>query len=71
MFREPVSSSVIAAIGYDEESETLELEFLSGAVYRYRGVGPDLYETFRAARSKGTFFNERIRDAYPWEAVER
>jgi hypothetical protein len=70
MFREPVSSTMIAAIGYDEEAEALEVEFVSGAVCRYRGISPDLYEDFRAAPSKGKFFNRYIKDAYPWEAVE-
>jgi KTSC domain-containing protein len=71
LHREPVSSSVIAAIGYDEEAETLEVEFVSGAVCRYLGVEPDVYEDFRSASSKGKFFNRHIRDAYPWESVER
>lgn len=70
MFREPVSSSLVAAIGYDEESETLEVEFVSGAVYRYRGIEPDVNEAFRAAASKGAFFNRHIKGAYPWEQVE-
>jgi hypothetical protein len=63
MFREPVSSSVIAAIGYDEEREVLEVEFTSGTIYRYLRVSLDVYEDFLASRSKGTFFNERIKDA--------
>jgi hypothetical protein len=71
MFREPVTSSVIAAIGYDEENEILELELVSGCVYRYLGICLDIYEDFRAARSMGKFFNENIRDAYPWERLER
>ena len=71
MLREPVASSMIAAIGYDEEAETLEVEFTSGAVYRYRGVDLDVFEDFCAAPSKGRFFNRHIRDAYPWESVER
>ena len=69
MFREPVSSSMIAAIGYDEETETLEVEFVSGAVYRYRSVNQDVVEDFRAAPSKGRFFNQHIKDAYPWDEL--
>jgi hypothetical protein len=71
MHREPVSSSMIAAIGYSEEGGMLEVEFVSNRVCRYYGVSPDVYEDFRAARSKGTYFNRRIRDAYPWEYVKR
>jgi KTSC domain len=71
MFREPVASSMILAVGYDEDSATLEVEFASGAVCRYHGVEPDVYEGFRLAPSKGKFFNRHIKDAYPWEKVER
>jgi hypothetical protein len=70
MFREAVASESIAAIGYDEETGVLEVEFVSGAVYRYRDVPQDVYENFRQARSKGAFFNRYIRDAYPFEQVE-
>ena len=70
MFREPVSSSTVAAIGYDDDAEILEVEFVSGAVYRYRGVSQDVFEDFRRAPSKGIFFNRHIKEAYPWEPVE-
>jgi KTSC domain-containing protein len=68
--REPVSSSLIAAIGYDEDCEMLEVEFASGALYRYHGIPAEVFDALYAARSKGKFFNEHIRDAYPWEQVE-
>ena len=71
MLRDPVISSVIAAVGYDEDREVLEVEFASGAVYRYLNVSPDVFENFRFARSKGRFFNEQIKDAYRWERAER
>jgi hypothetical protein len=70
MFREPVSSTTIAAIGYDDDIGTLEIEFVSGTVYRYRGVSQDLYEDLRQSPSKGAYFNRHIKDAYPWEQVE-
>jgi hypothetical protein len=70
MFREPVSSTTIAAIGYDDDTETLEIEFVSGTVYRYRGVSQDAFEDLRDAPSKGAYFNRHIKDAYPWEQVE-
>ena len=70
MFREPVSSRSIAAIGYDDDAETLEVEFVTGRVYRYRGVSQDVFEDFRQAPSKGAFFNKHIKDAYPFEEAE-
>jgi hypothetical protein len=70
MFREPVSSLSIAAIGHDDDTGALEVEFVSGRIYRYRGVSQDIFEDLRQAPSKGTFFNQHIKDAYPWEQVE-
>jgi KTSC domain len=70
MFREPVISSSIASIGFEVGTETLEVEFVTGSVYRYRGVEEDVYEKFLVAPSKGSFFNEHIKDAYPCERVE-
>ena len=70
MFREPVSSRSIAAIGYDDDAETLEVEFVTGRIYHYRGVSQDVFEDFREAPSKGAYFNQHIKDAYPWEQVE-
>jgi hypothetical protein len=70
MFREPVSSRSIAAIGYDDDAEALEVEFVTGRVYRYRGVSQDVFDAFRQAPSKGAFFNAHIKDAYPWEQKE-
>jgi hypothetical protein len=69
MFREPVVSESIAAIGYDDDAEVLEVEFVSGAIYRYRGVSQDAFEDLRQAPSKGAYFNARIKDAYPFEQV--
>lgn len=70
MFREPVSSRSIAAVGYDDDAEALEIEFVTGAVYRYSGVPQDVFEDLREAPSKGAFFNRLIKDAYPFEQVE-
>ena len=70
MYREPVISESIASIGYDDDAETLEVEFVTGAVYRYSGVPQDVCEDFRQASSKGAFFNQHIKNAYPWEQIE-
>ena len=34
----PVQSSTIMAIAYDEDSQTLEIDFLSGTCYQYFDV---------------------------------
>jgi hypothetical protein len=64
MPRERVQSESIAAIGYNNE-RGLEVEFVSGGIYRYFGVTRRTFEKFKKAPSKGTFFLEEIRDVYP------
>lgn len=69
MYRDTVSSSNIMSVGYDSGSETLEIEFKSGAVYQYYNVSEYLYEQFKAAPSKGQFFHMYIKDAVPFSRV--
>jgi KTSC domain len=58
-------SSVIAQIDYDSEHARLTLTFTTGRVYQYLMVPADVVTAFKAAASKGNFFNTRIRDHYP------
>lgn len=69
MNREPVGSSNIVSAGYDEESQTLEVEFRSGAIYQYYNVGEDMYQQFLSAPSKGAFLNTYLRNNFPFSRV--
>lgn len=66
MIRSPVASTNIVSVGYDEASETLEIEFKSGAVYQYYNVPQVIYEGLRGAPSAGQFFAYEIRDRYAY-----
>lgn len=63
-------STVIRRFEYDPAHQALDVEFVSGRRYRYSGVPESVVQAFRAASSKGRFFNARIRDAYPFEELE-
>lgn len=66
-----VQSSVIRAVDHDGESR-LFVTFTSGQAYVYDGVPRGLYERLLSAPSKGTFFNDEIRDAFPfWRVTAR
>jgi len=65
----PVSSSNVAAVGYQEADQALFVEFHSGALYRYEGVPRDVYDAFVAASSKGRFVWQRLRDRYSYRRV--
>lgn len=60
-----VASSVIAAVAYVSADAALDVEFTSGASYRYVDVPAQVVHDFLAADSKGVFFNRRIRPCYP------
>ncbi len=71
MDRLPVDSSLFRSIGYDFPNSILEVELLPGGrVYRYFDVPLSIYNELMAADSKGSFFNESIRDLYPYEEPE-
>jgi hypothetical protein len=59
-----VVSSNIAAIKYDDESETLSVRFKDGDEYEYFDVPSGLYDDFMSASSKGRFFHQNIKDNY-------
>lgn len=69
MKRDPVSSSNIASVGYDASSETLEIEFMSGAIYQYYNVPQTIYDALIAAPSAGRFFAYQIKNAFPYSRV--
>jgi hypothetical protein len=69
MDRESVTSSVLASVGFDADTDTLEIEFSSGDVYRYAGVPEFLYRGLMLSASKGVFFNTRIAGRYAFEHV--
>ena len=61
--RNPVlASSMIAEMGYDAPTGTVEVLFHgSGGIYRYKGVPAALYNALRAAPSVGRAFHASIR----------
>ncbi len=69
MDRTPVVSSNVGSVGYDEYSETMEVEFLSGDVYQYFGVPLHLYEQMMSAHSIGGFLNTYVKSQYGYARV--
>jgi hypothetical protein len=63
--RRPVSSSMMASAGYDEEHAVLEIEFITGQVYRYHAVPKREWRGLMDAASKGRYFDAHIKDRYP------
>lgn len=57
-------SSVIRDFSYNVATRQLVVTFVTGRVYAYADVPPDVHNAFRASGSKGRFFNQEIRDHY-------
>ncbi|MCK1406375.1 KTSC domain-containing protein [Bradyrhizobium sp. 76] len=62
-------SSVIRFFRYAPETRELKVTFVSGRLYVYEDVSPEVAAAFRNARSKGTFFNREIRDRYLYRDI--
>lgn len=65
-----VESSMIAAVEYHPEDETLDVHFHSGHAYRYHEVEPEVYEGLMEAESKGRYFLGSIRDFYHYDRLK-
>ncbi len=69
MNRQSVTSSSIASIGYDVNSQTLEIEFLNGGVYQYFDVPQHVYEELITAGSHGLYLSQNIKGHYRYSKV--
>jgi hypothetical protein len=69
MDRDLVESSTVLSVGYDQPSETLEVEFRNGGVYQYYNVPQAVYEQFMASDSKGKFLHVNVKNSYPCSRV--
>jgi hypothetical protein len=62
-------SRTIQNVDYDASERALTVTFVTGRIYRYYKVEPEVAEAFRIAASKGRFFNLRIRDQYRFDEL--
>jgi len=69
MNRTPVSSSNLKSVGYDQTSNTLEIEFHGGRVYQYYNVPKRIYQGLMAASSHGKYHHRRIKDSYRYSRI--
>lgn len=59
----PCASTNVRAHGYDPETKTLALRFLTGE-YHYSGVPESVYDGLKAADSVGRFVSTAIRPMF-------
>lgn len=64
-----VESSNVETVGYEEESQTLQVEFKNGGMYQYFDVPMHVYEELRDADSVGKYLAYNIKGTYRYSKV--
>jgi hypothetical protein len=70
MARIDLQSTSPNAATYRDQSAVLELEFGSGAIYRYACVPEQVYRELQKAESNGRHFNQHIRNCFTYTKVD-
>jgi len=69
MQRYPIESSNLDSVGYDEVNKVLEISFISGGIYQYIDVEPQVYEGLLYADSAGKYFHRNIKGQFNYKRV--
>jgi hypothetical protein len=69
MQRQSVVSSNVQSIGYDKNSQILEVAFLNGSVYQYFGVPAVTYRGLMSANSHGSYLHAHVKGRYSYKRV--
>lgn len=64
-----LESSAIRALEYDPGNRSLIVDFANGRRYQYGCIERHIYRTIIKAPSIGKFFNDHIRDRYPYRQL--
>jgi len=64
-----VSSSNVAEIGYDKETNTLGLRFKNNSEYHYPNVPESVFTELQQADSIGKYVNSNIKYTYSFRKV--
>jgi KTSC domain len=59
-----VSSSAMSAVGYDAQSRRMKITFAQGHAYDFCGVPQQVFDGLLRASSKGSYYNDFIKDRY-------
>tara|TARA_R100000742_G_C4250456_1_gene68833 strand:+ start:700 stop:891 length:192 start_codon:yes stop_codon:yes gene_type:complete len=60
---------MINKVIFNFQTNTMKVEFTSGALYEYTNVDPAIYDELCKADSQGQFFNEKIKNNYEFNQL--
>ena len=69
MDRKKVSSGTLRSVGYDERSQTLEIEFSSGAIVQYSRVSSEVHRRLMNAPTMASYFRDNIEESFSSKRV--
>lgn len=64
MYRQSVESSNLAEVGYDQDTQKLQVMFKNGGLYEYDRVPFNVYQELLDSPSVGSYFHYNIKDRY-------
>ncbi|SDZ67590.1 KTSC domain-containing protein [Variovorax sp. YR266] len=59
-----VNSSAMSAVGYDPERRHMRITFSQGHTYDFCGVPQHIFDGLIRAASKGSYYNDHVKDRY-------
>lgn len=67
---QPVNSSNITELGYDEVSQIVYVRFTNGSLYIYKGVPKEEFNALMNAPSIGSYLHKNYKNVFPYERIE-
>jgi hypothetical protein len=64
MRMQPIDSSAISAVGYDDRQQVLRVTYRNGGTYDYLDVPQTEFDRLMAAESRGEYMNKVIKPKY-------
>ena len=63
--RKPIRRGGIRSAGYDAAARVLEIEFDSGSVLQYTGVGAEIARRFLVSSAPLSYYKDNIEEEFP------
>jgi hypothetical protein len=58
------NSTAIARASFNLETRQMDVQFVSGQMYSYDGVPPEVFESFITASSPGRFYQQNVKGVF-------
>ena len=65
-----VESSNIESVGYDPETQQLQVRFTNGSLYQYDDVPAEVHQDLMGSDSIGTQLHQAVKGTYPHTRLE-